>query len=116
MVFATLGTCLPIIGGIGVAHVLGYEILYEGLAAGVSLAPTSVGIALKLLLETRQLQTDFGQAIITGAFVDDILSLIAYGILLNIETAVLPGLLGIVFLIVGAIVAAKVFPVAVPKL
>merc|ERR1719181_2678452 len=95
---------------------------YEAIAAGVSLAPTSVGIALKLLLETKQLQSDFGQAIITGAFIDDIFSLIAYGVLLNIgtaekftfESALMMPCIGVVFLIITAILAAKAFPKFVP--
>merc|ERR1719181_1980320 len=81
---------------------------YEAIAAGVSLAPTSVGIAQKLLLETKQLQTDFGQAIITGAFIDDIWSLIAYGVLFEIGTAkgevspidpLLKGVYGVLFIL-----------------
>ena len=47
----------------------------DALAAGVSLAPTSIGIALKLLLESEYLETVVGQAIIAAAFFDDILSL-----------------------------------------
>ena len=46
----------------------------DALAAGVSLAPTSIGIALKLLLESEYLETVVGQAIIAAAFFDDILS------------------------------------------
>ena len=53
----------------------------DALAAGVSLAPTSIGIALKLLLESEYLETVVGQAIIAAAFFDDILSLIAFGLL-----------------------------------
>ena len=34
---------------------------WDGLAAGVSLSPTSVGIALKLLMENQQLHKPFGQ-------------------------------------------------------
>merc|ERR1719473_1952322 len=90
--FATAGTGFPIICALGYCVFLSkigvadYPLMdakkgYDGLAAGVSLAPTSVGIALKLLLESKQLQADYGQAIITGAFIDDIWSLIAFGVL-----------------------------------
>jgi len=50
------------------------------------LAPTSVGIALKLLLEAKQLQKNFGQCIITAAFVDDILSLILFNLLFSLTS------------------------------
>jgi len=83
-IVAVLGTCLPLAAGYGLVVAL-----YPGrtfscaIATGVSLAPTSVGIALRLLLEAKQLQKDFGQAIITAAFVDDILSLVAFNVLFS---------------------------------
>ena len=72
-----IGTFLPFLAAVAYGYALGFEVMYEALAAGVSLAPTSVGISLKLLLATGQLQSHVGQAIITGAFVDDFLSLFA---------------------------------------
>ena len=57
-VVAVLGTFLPIISGIGLIYVFApdmYTIWPVGLAVGVSLAPTSVGMALKMLGESKQL-------------------------------------------------------------
>ena len=51
---------------------------------GTALAPTSVGIALRLLGEAGVLKENFGQAIITAAFVDDILSLILFNVLFSL--------------------------------
>lgn len=85
-VVAVLGTCLPLGVGMFLTRAFGSPIYPDGVAVGVSLAPTSVGIALQLLMEAKCLQKDFGQAIITAAFVDDILSLIAFNILFSITS------------------------------
>ena len=45
-------------------------------AAGCALAPSSVGIASKLLTEAKQLNSDYGQTIVSAAFLDDILAII----------------------------------------
>lgn len=88
-VIAVLGTFLPLIFGLLLVVVMNpsmEDIWTNGVAAGVALAPTSVGIALKLLLEAKQLQKDFGQCIITAAFVDDILSLILFNLLFGLTS------------------------------
>lgn len=114
---AVLGTFLPMVFGVIIVVYLIGEDFENGLAAGVSLAPTSVGIALKLLLEAKQLQKDFGQAIITAAFVDDILSLVAFNILFSVSAgsftfvgAILPALIGMVFLVCGASLGITFWP------
>jgi len=111
---ALLGTALPLLAGTGVIMAFGFPFI-EGFAAGTALAPTSVGIALRLLHEAKCLQTYFGQAIITAAFVDDILSLILYNILFSLQVELsfmtfLPLLLGIVFMAVAAAAGAAVWP------
>jgi Kef-type K+ transport system membrane component KefB len=84
-VVAVIGTLMPLITGtiLIVLLVPGSSLMKDGLSAGTSLAPTSVGIALKLLNEAKQLQKDFGQIIITAAFVDDILSLVLFNVLFS---------------------------------
>mmetsp|Transcript_72589 Transcript_72589/g.113560 ORF Transcript_72589/g.113560 Transcript_72589/m.113560 type:complete len:772 (+) Transcript_72589:124-2439(+) len=84
-VVAVLGTILPLLTGTALIVLLvpGSGLTTDGLSAGTSLAPTSVGIALKLLNEAKQLQKDFGQIIITAAFVDDILSLVLFNVLFS---------------------------------
>lgn len=72
---AILGTILPLIFGTLLTVLFGRPLMPDGISAGTALAPTSVGIALRLLGEAGVLQENFGQAIITAAFVDDILSL-----------------------------------------
>eukprot|EP01063_Lacrimia_lanifica_P014408 TRINITY_DN20_c0_g1_i5.p1 TRINITY_DN20_c0_g1~~TRINITY_DN20_c0_g1_i5.p1 ORF type:complete len:1038 (+),score=334.85 TRINITY_DN20_c0_g1_i5:88-3201(+) len=89
----------------------------DGLALGCALAPTSVGIALKLLTEAKQLGSMFGQTIITGAFVDDIFSIVALVILINLAageftaaTVLVPLVLSFTFLFVGGGLAYQVWP------
>jgi len=111
---AILGTTLPLVAGTGVIMAFGYPFL-DGFAAGTSLAPTSVGIALRLLHEAKSLQTYFGQAIITAAFVDDILSLLLYNILFSLQgemTAMtfLPMVSGLIFMAVAVGAGATLSP------
>merc|ERR1719409_1349264 len=103
-------------------YIFGFS-MKAGIACGVSLAPTSVGIALKLLLEAKRLQDDFGQAIITAAFVDDILAIIVFNIFFtsssgdfSFMTAIFPALVGIVFMVIGAGLGISFWPWAVENL
>ena len=59
---AVLGTITPLIAGALLTMVFGYGFFPQGVAAGTALAPTSVGIALRLLGEAGVLQENFGQA------------------------------------------------------
>jgi len=67
-VVAVLGTFLPMISGMYVMVAFDadrYAIWPVGLASGVTLAPTSVGMALKMLGEKKQLGEEYGQLIVT---------------------------------------------------
>ena len=81
---AIIGTGFPVVAGIACVKLLGYDAWPDGVAAGVALAPTSVGIALKLLTESKQMTSEYGQVIITSAFIDDVFSLILLVILINL--------------------------------
>merc|ERR1719356_1622424 len=82
---AVLGTFLPIIFGSLLTVVFGFKFFPDGLSVGVSLAPTSIGMALRLLHEVKALQTTFGRVVMTAAFVDDVLSLILFSILFSLR-------------------------------
>jgi len=107
-VVAIFGTFLPLIAGMLLIGAFGFPMYPDGLAAGVALAPTSVGIALKLLLDAKVLHKDFGQLILSAAFVDDILSLVIFNILFAITsptgfdviTCVIFPIAGCVFMVV----------------
>ena len=67
-VVALLGTFLPLLSGMLLVMAFDserYELWPVGLAVGVSLAPTSVGMALKMLGEKKQLGEEYGQLIVT---------------------------------------------------
>ena len=87
---AVLGTFLPIFSGVALIHALdpsAFPISMTqptAIAVGVTLAPTSVGMALKMLGEAHQLGEKYGQLIVTAAFIDDILSLVALTMLKEI--------------------------------
>jgi len=116
---AVLGTVLPLITGMVLMVAYGYPATPDGISVGTALAPTSVGIALRLLGEAGVLQHDFGQAIITAAFVDDILSLILFNVLFSLRgdfdvlaTVVFP-IIGIIFMGVAMVLAVKFWPWAI---
>merc|ERR1719235_761646 len=77
-IVAVIGTFAPIILATGLIAALGYDFYPNGMAVGISLSPTSIGISLKLLGELGVLDRLFGQAIIVAAVVDDILALICF--------------------------------------
>merc|ERR1740121_1457533 len=99
---AVLGTFLPLAGGALLMMWRGANLIPEGLAVGVALAPTSVGIALRLLAEANALDMDLGQAIITSAFIDDILSLVLFNVLFSL-TGDFDVMAVVVFPIVGVV-------------
>jgi len=69
-----------------------------------------------LLGEAKVLQEDFGQAIITAAFVDDILSLVLFNVLFSLRgdfdvtTVVLFPLIGVAFMAIAMLAAVKFWP------
>ena len=84
LVIASLGTCLPIFLGVLCMYILGSDVYPNALAAGFSLAPTSVGISLTLLSVSKQLNTNLGQIIMSSAFLDDIYSIICLVVMINL--------------------------------
>ncbi|CAE7247844.1 nhaS3 [Symbiodinium natans] len=115
-VVAVLGTILPLITGSLLTMVYGYGFFPQGISAGTALAPTSVGIALRLLGEAGVLQENFGQAIITAAFVDDILSLVLFNVLFSlggefdIMAVVVNPIIGIAVMLFAMYLAMKFWP------
>jgi len=113
---AVLGTILPLVAGTLLMMLFGRPMMPDGVSAGTALAPTSVGIALRLLSEAGVLQENFGQAIITAAFVDDILSLVLFNVLFSLGggfdlfKVVISPCIGIAFMLVAMVGAVKFWP------
>jgi Kef-type K+ transport system membrane component KefB/glycine cleavage system regulatory protein len=119
LIVAIVGTALPlIVGMLLVAGLYGGDYLYpDGFAAGCALAPTSVGISIKLLSDAKMLNSMAGQTTLTAAFVDDVFSLVLLVLLTklssgNAEPVVIIGLMiaAFVFLFWGVIAAKHVYP------
>merc|ERR1719223_49912 len=113
---AVLGTILPLITGTLLTVIYGKPFLPDGVSVGTALAPTSVGIALRLLGEAGVLQHNFGQAIITAAFVDDILSLVLFNVLFSLRgdfdimATVVNPIIGVIFMGIAMALAVKFWP------
>mmetsp|Transcript_56314 Transcript_56314/g.158741 ORF Transcript_56314/g.158741 Transcript_56314/m.158741 type:complete len:585 (+) Transcript_56314:78-1832(+) len=116
-VVAVIGTIGPLVVGGALAMIYGDPLMPDALVAGTALAPTSVGISLRLLGEAGVLSQEFGQTIMTAAFVDDILSLVLFNIIFSIgdghlsfEGTFLPAILGIAFMIFAVGLAVVFWP------
>jgi len=120
---ATIGTILPLFAATLCIAFFGRPWFPDGIAAGAALAPTSCGVALKLLQEANVLKEEFGQAIMVAAFVDDVLSLFIFNVVFSLgdsghfdyyKTVVRPSA-GVVFMIVASFLAVKGWPVLMNK-
>merc|ERR1711871_1514953 len=78
-----LGMGVPWFGGTAVMAAFGFP-YFAGLSGGACFAPTSVGMATKILVEFGELESVTGQMCITIAMVDDVLSLIVLAILVKL--------------------------------
>ena len=76
----TIGFILPIIAGMAVGLAMGEEALAAALI-GLALAATSIGITSRVLAEMGMLDRAFSRVILGAAIVDDILALLAIGVL-----------------------------------
>jgi len=120
---ALLGAALPCVSGSLLVYGFGKPFVPDGLAAGTSLAPTSVGIALRLLDEAGVLQESFTEAIIAAAFLDDLLTLIMFSVLFNlggggggeldVARAAAAPLIGVAFMSVALCLARRFWPACV---
>ena len=123
---AIFGTALPLVMGLVLVGVMFEDAWFpDGLSAGVALAPTSVAIAIKVLDESKKLNTIPGQTILLAAFVDDIFSLVMLGIMMKLTEGtgqisaggiVVPIVLSFTFIGVAALLAIYVFPYLRPAL
>ena len=95
----TIGFILPIIAGVGIGLGIGEDILPATLI-GLALAATSIGITSRVLAEMGVLDRAFSRVILGAAIVDDILALLAIGLLSGLAEGDL-GLDTIVTLVAG---------------
>jgi len=88
-----------------------------GFAAGCAFAPTSVGISIKLLDESKMLNSLAGQTTLTAAFIDDVFSLVTLVILKSLargavsaRDVLVPIICSFAFLGMAVALAIFVFP------
>ena len=83
---AVAGPLLPI--GLGCAYMLaaGFR-LGEGVASGVALSSTSIGMATRLMQTVGELDTPLGSLVCVAAMVDDVLSLVILAVVGNVRGA-----------------------------
>ena len=75
-----IGFVLPIVSGVAVGLIIGTDIL-AAVLIGLALAATSIGITSRVLAEMGVLDRAFARVILGAAIVDDILALLAIGLL-----------------------------------
>ncbi len=75
-----VGFVLPIVVGTGIGVIIGADIL-AAVLIGLALAATSIGITSRVLAEMGVLDRAFARVILGAAIVDDILALLAIGLL-----------------------------------
>lgn len=106
----TIGFILPIVAGTAVGIAIGADVL-AAVLIGLALAATSIGITSRVLAEMGVLDRAFSRVILGAAIVDDILALLAIGLLsgfaegdLGVDT-VLTLIAGLLFVGIGLALA-----------
>ncbi len=79
LITAIIAMVLPIVAGVGIMAVAG-ESLGASAFVGLALAATSIGITSRVLAEMKVLDRTFARVVLGAAVVDDVLALIAIGI------------------------------------
>lgn len=110
LVVGTLGFVLPIVAGMAVGFLFEPELLAAAIV-GLALAATSIGITSRVLASMGVLEHPFSRVILGAAVADDILGLLAIGLLsafaggeVGVGTVLTLGA-GVAFVIVGLALA-----------
>jgi Kef-type K+ transport system membrane component KefB len=100
---AISGVSLPLILGFGLSMAYGYGTL-ESLFIGAALTATSVGITVRVLLDSGHLNSPVGLTILGAAVIDDIIAVLILTLLAGVATAEGFSLLGVgkVLAVMGA--------------
>jgi Kef-type K+ transport system membrane component KefB len=75
-----IGSGMPILLGWALFRILGYD-NDAGLASGVSLSSTAIGVTTKMLMTFNMLTSDLGVLLSAAALLDDVVSMVLLGIL-----------------------------------
>ncbi len=124
VLIALMGLILPFTLGLLFIYLFNYSYtLFGFILAGFSLAPTSIGLSLKVLEENKKLESDYGQSIISIAVLDDIISIIFLSVVnnlisdnSNIGLIILFTILPILFTILFSMFGLKYLPNLIDRL
>jgi Kef-type K+ transport system membrane component KefB len=81
---AILGFIVPGAGGYLLGHLFGFDTLFN-IFLGLCLAISALPVSIRILMDLGKLHTDIGQLIISTAIINDILSLLFLGIMLDVK-------------------------------
>lgn len=81
---AILGFIVPGAGGFLLGHLFGFDTLFN-IFLGLCLAISALPVSIRILMDLGKLHTDIGQLIISTAIINDILSLLFLGIMLDVQ-------------------------------
>lgn len=81
---AILGFVIPGAGGYLLGNVFGFDTLFN-IFLGLCLAISALPVSIRILMDLGKLHTDIGQLIISTAIINDILSLLFLGIILDVQ-------------------------------
>lgn len=78
------GFVVPLLAGILVGHLFGLDST-RTIFVGLCIAITALPVSVRILMDLGKLQTDIGQKIISAAVANDVVSLLALGIILDVK-------------------------------
>jgi Na+:H+ antiporter len=109
-IIAGVGVIIPWIGGYYLSILFGYN-MASAIFIGTALTATSIAITANVLKELGKLQTEAARAIIGAAVIDDVLSLLALAISVDVVSGTLSvgGVLLVAFKAIAFIVIAGAF-------
>ena len=80
------GFTVPLILGIGVGIAFGMD-RTRGIFVGLCIAITALPVSVRILMDLGKLQTDIGQKIIGAAVMNDVISLLMLGVIVDVKGA-----------------------------
>jgi glutathione-regulated potassium-efflux system ancillary protein KefC len=108
-VVGLVGFFCPFLGCAAVAHYLLHWSVQASWLAGVALSTTSVAVVYAVMLELGFNVTDFGKAVLAACFVNDLVTVIALGLIFSPFT-----IRTLIFVVVGVVVFV-ILPFLTPR-
>jgi Kef-type K+ transport system membrane component KefB len=101
------GVIAPLIFGIGVGLLFDFS-FQESIVIGMILVATSVGVTVRTLLDTHELDTDVGITILGGAVIDDVLGILLLAFFLGFDSPIIIGIKIIIFFLIFLYIGLRI--------